>query len=176
MRSHVHSGFMAATVAALLMSSAAMAQTAPPSPAPTASSVTATTTTVTSTNWMTREAPGQWRASDLIGLNVYNNDNEKIGDISELIVDRAGKIEAVVVGAGGFLGLGEHDVAVPYSEITWSDQPVAGSRSTIPPLTTGAASRASQNSDNPRSYPNHAVLNMTKDQLKAGPEFKFSLR
>ena len=85
MRSHVHSGFMAATVAALLMSSAAMAQTAPPSPAPTASSVTATTTTVTSTNWMTREAPGQWRASDLIGLNVYNNDNEKIGDISELI-------------------------------------------------------------------------------------------
>jgi len=174
MRSHIHAGFMAATAAALLMSSAAFAQIAPPSPASTATTVTATTTTVTATSWMTREAPGQWRASKLIGLNVYNNDNERIGEISELIVDRAGKIEAVVVGAGGFLGLGEHDVAVPYSQITWSDQPVAASRNAIPPVTTGAADRASQNSDSPRSYPNHADLNMTKDQLKAAPEFKFS--
>jgi sporulation protein YlmC with PRC-barrel domain len=167
MRSRIHSGLMAATAAVLLMSPAALAQNAPPSPA-----ATVTTTTVTATSWMTRENPGQWRASKLIGLNVYNNANEKIGDISELIVDRAGKIEAVVVGAGGFLGLGEHDVAVPYSQITWSDQPVAASRSSIPPFTTGAAS--GQNSDSPRSYPNHAVLNMTKDQLKAAPEFKFS--
>jgi len=171
MRFHTQAGLIVATAAALLMSSAAFAQTAPPSPAPTA---TVTTTTVTATSWMTREAPGQWRASKLIGLNVYNNDSEKIGDISELIVDRAGKIEAIVVGAGGFLGLGEHDVAVPYSQIAWSDQPVAASRNTIPPVTTGAADAARRSSDSPHSYPNHAVLNMTKDQLKAAPEFKFS--
>jgi sporulation protein YlmC with PRC-barrel domain len=171
MCSHIRSGFVVAAAAASLMSSAAFAQTAPPSPAPTA---TVTTTTVTATSWMTREAPGQWRASKLIGLNVYNNDSEKIGDISELIVNRAGKIEAIVVGAGGFLGLGEHDVAVPYSQIAWSDQPVAASRNTIPPVTTGAADAARRNSDSPQSYPNHAVLNMTKDQLKAAPEFKFS--
>src|SRR5580700_8772400 len=71
------------------------------------------TTAVSATNWMTQEASGQWRASKMIGLNVYNNDNEKIGDISELIVDRNGKVAAVVVGAGGFLGIGERDVAIP---------------------------------------------------------------
>jgi sporulation protein YlmC with PRC-barrel domain len=173
MRSHLNSRFIAAT-AALLMSSAALAQTASPSPAPTGTVVTATTTTVTATSWMSHEAPGQWRASKLKGLNVYNNDKEKIGDISELIVDQAGKVQAVVVGAGGFLGLGEHDVAVPYNQITWSDQPVTASRTAIPPVTTGAAGAPSQNLDGPRSYPDHAVLNMTKDQLKAAPEFKYS--
>jgi sporulation protein YlmC with PRC-barrel domain len=74
---------------------------------------------------MTQELAGQWRASKMIGLNVYNKDNEKIGDISEFIVDRTGKLEAVVVGAGGFLG---SDVAVPYSQIIWVDQPVTPAR------------------------------------------------
>jgi sporulation protein YlmC with PRC-barrel domain len=156
-----------AIAAASLMSSAAYAQT----------TVTSTKTTVTSTNWMTQEAAGQWRASKLMGLNVYNNDNENIGDISELIVDRSGKIEAVVVGVGGFLGMDQHDVAVPYSQISWAYQPLASSRnstSAAPMTTTGAANTANRNSENARSYPDHAVLNMTKDQLKAAPEFKFS--
>jgi sporulation protein YlmC with PRC-barrel domain len=174
MPSDLHSGLIAATTLALLMPSATLAQTVPPSSGPAATTVTATTTTVNATTWMTHDAPGQWRGSKLIGLNVYNNDKEKIGDISELIVDRAGKLEAIVVGAGGFLGLGEHDVAVPYSQITWSDQPMTPSRIAIPPLTTGVAGAPSQNSDIPHPYPNHAVLNMTKDQLAAAPAFKFS--
>src|SRR3954470_18927046 len=53
--------------------------------------------------FMSQEQPGQWRASKLEGLNVYNTNDEKIGDISELIVDTNGKIQAVVVGVGGFL-------------------------------------------------------------------------
>ena len=53
---------------------------------------------------------GQWRATKLDGLNVYDPSNEKIGDISELIVGRDGKIDAVVIGVGGFLGIGEHNV------------------------------------------------------------------
>jgi len=125
---------------------------------------------------MTKEAAGQWRTSKMIGLNVYNNDNEKIGDISELIVDRAGKLEAVVVGVGGFLGLGEHDVAIPYGQINWTDQPVQPSRSTTgaSPMTTGVANTANRNQEGPHSYPDHAVLTMTKDQLKAAPAFAFS--
>ena len=71
MRSHLNSGFLAATAAALLMSSAALAQTAPSGPAPTSATVTATTTTVTATSWMTQETPGQWRASKVIGLQMY---------------------------------------------------------------------------------------------------------
>jgi sporulation protein YlmC with PRC-barrel domain len=123
---------------------------------------------------MTEEATGQWRASKMIGLNVYNSVSEKIGTISELIVDQSGKLEALVVGAGGFLGIGERDVAVPYSQIEWSYRPVASSGIATPSTTTGAASTASQNLENTRSYPDHALLNMSADQLKAAPAFKFS--
>jgi sporulation protein YlmC with PRC-barrel domain len=44
---------------------------------------------------------GQWRSSKLIGIDVYNDANEKIGDIEELIVDKSGNIEHVVLGVGG---------------------------------------------------------------------------
>jgi ribosomal protein L18 len=81
------------------MLSAAFAQTVQPRADSTATTVTSTTTAVTATKWMTQEAAGQWRASKLIGLNVYNNDNEKIGGITELIVDRSGELDAAVVGA-----------------------------------------------------------------------------
>jgi sporulation protein YlmC with PRC-barrel domain len=169
MHSHIRLGFIMATAAASLMSSAALAQTAQPSAGLPA-------TTVTATSWMTQEAAGQWRTSKMIGLNVFNNSNEKIGAISELIVDRSGKLQAAVVGAGGFLGLGERDVAVPFDQIDWVSQPVASTSTT--PTTTGAASnnRTEAVIDNAsaRSYPDHAVLNMTKEQLKAAPEFKFS--
>jgi sporulation protein YlmC with PRC-barrel domain len=106
----MRSSFILAIGTASLMSSVAFAQTVEPKFAPTA-------TNVTTTKWMTEEATGQWRASKMIGLNVYNSVSEKIGTISELIVDQSGKLEAVVVGARGFLGIGERDVAVPYSQI-----------------------------------------------------------
>jgi sporulation protein YlmC with PRC-barrel domain len=67
---------------------------------------------------------GQWRATKIDGLNVYNPNNEKIGDISEMILDHTGKIQAVVIGVGGFLGIGEHLVAVPFEQVQWVDQPV----------------------------------------------------
>jgi len=176
MHSHIRSGFILAAAAAALMSSAALAQTAQPNAGAASTAVTATTTTVSTTNWLTQETAGQWRASKMVGLNVYNSNNEKIGDISELIIDRSGKLDAVVIGAGGFLGMDQRDVAVPFSQINWVFQPMPSSRvnnnSTIP-TTTGAATTPIRN-DGPRSYPDHAVLNMTKDQLKAAPAFKFS--
>ena len=116
MHSHTRFNVVLAIGAASLMSSVAFAQTVEPKSGQT-SITAATTSTVTTTKWMTEEATGQWRASKMIGLNIYNDDNEKIGDITELIVDRSGKLEAIVVGAGGFLGLGERDVAVPYDQI-----------------------------------------------------------
>jgi sporulation protein YlmC with PRC-barrel domain len=170
MPSHLRSRFIIAA-AVSLMSSAALAQTAQPNTGPAATTVP---TTVTSTKWMSQEAAGQWRTSKMIGLNIYNDANEKIGSISELIVDRSGQLEAVVVGVGGFLGMGEHDVAVPYGQIHWVYQPVASSGPGTTPMTTGAASTANRNAEDPRSYPDHAVLNMTKEQLKTAPAFKFS--
>jgi sporulation protein YlmC with PRC-barrel domain len=67
----------------------------------------------------------------VIGINVYNDNNEKIGDIQELIVDKSGKVDNVVLGIGGFLGMGEHYVAVPMEKLRWVNEPVRTS-STAP--------------------------------------------
>ena len=61
--------------------------------------------------FLSQESPDQWRGSKLVGLAVYGPNNERIGDINEVLVDRSGKVEAVVIGVGGFLGIGEKDVA-----------------------------------------------------------------
>jgi len=62
-----------------------------------------------------------WRASKLIGATVYNDANERIGKIEDMIVTPDGKISAAVIDVGGFLGLGKHRVAIPadqFSDIT----------------------------------------------------------
>ena len=69
--------------------------------------------------YLTQNRRDLWRASKLEGVDVYNDRNEKIGDISEVLVDRQGKVEAVVIGVGGFLGLGQRDVAVPFDQLRW---------------------------------------------------------
>ena len=68
-----------ALLGSALICAPAMAQTQPSS---------STTTTTTTMSTMTQMQPGQWRASKIEGLDVYNNNNEKIGDISEMLVDR----------------------------------------------------------------------------------------
>ena len=60
----------------------------------------------------------EWRSSKLVGANVYGPDNKKIGDINDLLVDASGNIRAAVIGVGGFLGVGEKDVAVPFDALT----------------------------------------------------------
>src|SRR3954465_12903747 len=95
---------------------------------------------------------GTWRASKLVGLNVYNDNNESLGSINDLLTDKSGNIKAVVIGVGGFLGVGEHLVAVPMDKIKFVNEPVAyagaggakTSSSTLPPTTTttGAANTA----------------------------------
>ena len=128
---------------------------------------------------------GQWRSSKLIGINVYNNNNEKIGDIQELIVDNTGKVEKVVLGVGGFLGMGEHYVAVPMEKLKFVNEPVRTSSASTTPAdkstvgantTTGEANRANrpERATDEKWYPDHAIYNATKDQLKAMPQFKYN--
>ena len=119
---------------------------------------------------------GQWRSSKLIGVNVYNDNNEKIGDINELIIDKSGKVDDVVLGVGGFLGMGEHYVAVPMEKLKWVNEPVRSSSTTTTPAdksTVGTNSRPARAADE-KWYPDHAVFNATKDQLKAMPQFKYN--
>src|SRR3954467_9457116 len=68
---------------------------------------------------------GNWRTSKVIGLNVYNDNNESLGSISDLLTDKSGNIKAAVIGVGGFLGVGEHLVPIPWDKIKFVDQPVA---------------------------------------------------
>jgi sporulation protein YlmC with PRC-barrel domain len=177
MHSHIGAGFI---IAALAVASPVMAQPVRP---PSGS----TTAAVAPPKWMTQEAAGQWRASKLIGLTVYNHDNEKIGGITELIVDDSGKLDAVVVGAGGLLGLGERDVAIPYDQITWMYLPGPQSP-TNAPISNGlvegtdrnlegahpAADKAFMDAARTKPYPDHAVIKESKEQLKTAPAFKYS--
>jgi len=49
--------------------------------------------------------------------NVYDLRDSKIGDIKDVLMDRDGKVTAFIIAAGGFLGMGEHDVAVPFNAV-----------------------------------------------------------
>ena len=69
-----------------------------------------------------------------MGLDVYNEANEKLGDVNELILDKNGKVSAVVIGVGGFLGMGEHDIAVSMDKLKFIEEPVRTS-STAPATT-----------------------------------------
>jgi len=115
---------------------------------------------------------GSWRASKLMGLNVYNEANEKLGDVNELLVDKSGKIEAVVIGIGGFLGMGEHDIAVSMDKLKFVEEPVQTSSTST--ASTGAASSNATNRNANDWVPDHAVMSGNKEQLKALPQFKYS--
>src|ERR1700721_1769435 len=52
--------------------------------------------------------------TDWYKQNVYDPNENKIGDIKDVLVDKSGKVVALIVGVGGFLGAGEKDVAVPF--------------------------------------------------------------
>jgi sporulation protein YlmC with PRC-barrel domain len=232
-----------ALMGAALISVPAMAQTSGTADT-TRANTTATAAQNTGASPLYEMKAGQWRATKLTGLNVYDPKNEKIGDINELIIGRDGRVAAVVVGTGGFLGIGEHNSAIPFDQVQWVDEPrdrtVAGSSgaaggnttgtttgsgtststpapaaaeradraaeradraadkaesaaagasdATTPPssstatadrpaATTTTADRAADRRDARdayRGYPDHAVVNMTKDQLKALPEIRYT--
>jgi len=164
----------AGLLGAALLTSAAYAQNP---------SASATSPSAASSASMSHQ--GQWRSSKLIGVNVYNANNESLGEISELLTDQSGKITAAVIGVGGFLGMGERNVAIPFEKLKFSNEPrssttaantnrPAGSGTMAPSTTTGAATSSSSSSSGSHWYPDHAVLNVTKDDLKAMPEFKYS--
>jgi len=67
-----------------------------------------------------KQASDEWLASNLVGQAVMNADNEPIGDINDIVTGEDGRVVAVLVGVGGFLGLGEKDVAVRYEDLTLS--------------------------------------------------------
>lgn len=113
---------------------------------------TATSTTMASTKgasgFVSSQQSTDWRGSKLIGASVYGPDNASIGEINDVIVGSDGKINAVVVGVGGFLGVGEKDVALPFESISVTRKPDSASIDKI-------------------------TVSYTKDQLKSAPKYAY---
>lgn len=96
---------------------------------------------------------GAHLASHLIGESVYNGttaEADVIGQINDIIIADTGEVEAVVIGVGGFLGVGEHTVAVDFEQLTWSHY---------------------QDGDHREA---RLVLAATPEQLQAAPAFDIS--
>jgi sporulation protein YlmC with PRC-barrel domain len=133
----------ALALTALLLSAAmpasAQTTTAPPSTPPPAASPSG------QPMWYSHQAD-EMRASKLIGTKVVNAANETIGDVNEVVLAKDGKVAAVVIGVGGFLGMGEREVAMGFDSVRMS-----------------------------RDSSNNLVLtvNATKDGLKAAPEWRW---
>ncbi|MFL9824076.1 PRC-barrel domain-containing protein [Rhodoplanes sp. SY1] len=87
------------------------------------------------------------RASKLLGTEVYNLNNENIGDVEDLIIDNGKTIKGVVVSVGGFLGIGERNVALDPRSVVLSEQSDGSAR---------------------------LVVNTTKEDLKSAPPFNFA--
>jgi sporulation protein YlmC with PRC-barrel domain len=92
------------------------------------------------------QKPDQWLASKFKGTDVLGSDNKKIGDVSDILFDKSGKIEAFVISVGGFLGMGTKDVALAPQSFD------------VVPGSNGSADKLK--------------LSMTKDQLKEAKNFE----
>lgn len=179
------------TIGGVMLAATAMAQTSAPSPSPPAASPPAASTPAPATeNTRPPEqnlaGQGKWRASKLMGVDIYGPDKKKVGDVTEVLFDKTGKVEMVTVGVGGFLGLGAKDVAVPFDQVTWSDEPMAaaapapapsgGSGSMSGGGSASAPPAAAPAPRGPMMYPDHGVINMTKEQLTSAPAVTYASR
>src|SRR6516225_4017728 len=97
------------------------------------------------TNFVAAQKSDQWLASRFKGTDVLGSDNQKVGDVSDILFDKTGKIEAFVISVGGFLGVGSKEVALAPS----SFDVVPGDNGSSPKLKVAA----------------------TKDQLKDAQNF-----
>ena len=96
---------------------------------------------------MMRQVPSSSvTVTDWYKQNVYDPKDNKIGEIMDVLVDKSGKVTSVIVGVGGFLGVDEKDVAVPFDAIQIT------------------------NKNNNKWY---LMMNTTKNDLKSAPGFKY---
>lgn len=105
------------------------------------------------------QATDQWLSSNFIGVDVVGPDNEKIGDVTDILFEKNGNVVGYVVGVGGFLGIGAKNVALaPTSFQVVADTDRA---------TTGSSATTAARADDVK-----LKLNMTKDQLQQAASFE----
>lgn len=124
--------------------------------------------------------PDQMMGADLRGARVYGANNESVGDVRDILLERDGRVAALIVGVGGFLGIGEKSVALPFNAFEFASAGAATADSgaprdpattgSTPPARDGAASGARTSVGSMK--PERIILrNMTKADLEAAPTF-----
>jgi sporulation protein YlmC with PRC-barrel domain len=165
-----------------MLAATAIAQTSAPSPNAPSPSTSAPAASASSTKAPEQNLAGQgkWRASKLIGVNIYGPDDKKVGDVTEVLFDKTGKVEMITIGVGGFLGIGAKDVAIPFEQVSWSDQPMAAAAPAPAPsggtggTAGGGIASAPPAPKAPAMYPDHGKITMTKDQLHTAPAVSYA--
>jgi sporulation protein YlmC with PRC-barrel domain len=71
-------------------------------------------------SFVSQQAANEWLARVFIGQAVHNAAGETVGDVNDLVFDRKGRINSVILGVGGFLSMGEKSVGVPFSALTFN--------------------------------------------------------
>lgn len=117
--------------------------------------------------FVNKEPSGQWRATKLSGVAVYGADNQKIGAIDDILIDSQGQAKVAVIGIGGFLGVGQKNVGVPFDSLKFNNQ--AEGRTAA-----SGSNNTAANSSGSAEYPASATLSATKDQLQNAPNFQYA--
>jgi sporulation protein YlmC with PRC-barrel domain len=143
------------TAAVVALGLPVLAQTTTPAPSTPSIPVAPIPTTPMPTSPMTGTSmfysevmtPAKWRASEAMGLAVYNRGGERIGEIDDMILDGSGRVTAAIVGVGGFLGMGERKVAVTFSSFVMTREANGNQR---------------------------LVVDLSKTALQSAPEYKMT--
>jgi len=129
---------------------------------------------------ITEQSPDQWRASKLVGIGIFDPQGDKIGSVSEVLIDRNGVAKVAVIDVGGFFGIGKKSVGVPFGALKFvSHEDVAPKTYDAPAnksplvrlpkiLNTKSVTDASS------GYPDHAIIALTNAQLKSAPDFRYA--
>jgi sporulation protein YlmC with PRC-barrel domain len=188
--------FIPATALAFLMSAPAWADNSAARPAetPVVVGVQKTATPVGTaiaeviSPFLSASAGDAWSVSDLNGKDVYGIEGESIGSVSDVLISQGG-VSAVVIDVGGFLGIGSKSVAVdmatlqvgPGTSQADADRTaqVVADLKAVKEDGADAALKKNDASDEktvigPDGLPDRIVLNVTRDQLEAAPEYKKS--
>lgn len=88
---------------------------------------------------LSQPSPDQWRASKLMGVGIYGPDNKSVGKITDVLMGKDGKVQDVIIGVGGFLGIGEKDVAIPFAAVSFTDEPIVPPAMAVAPVNNLAA-------------------------------------
>jgi sporulation protein YlmC with PRC-barrel domain len=141
---------MSAAVSALMVSGA-LAQASPPAKSE---------AVVSSPKFIQAQGADKFVFSKFKGTNVLGPDNAKVGDVTDMLFDKGGKISGLIVGVGGFLGIGEKNVAIDMSAFE------------VVPADTGSSIPTAGSANND---PTNVKLKVSwsKDQLKSAPDFEY---